>query len=85
MGEMASSKNVIFHDVCKEALKRLKSQSTPPLPQDLMIRLFGIRTATEMALGYRSDNQFVIRAQDNNLDDPAIGQVTETDDGNFND
>jgi hypothetical protein len=83
--KMASSKNVIFHEVCKEALKRLKSQSAPPLPQNLMIRLFGIKTATEMALGYESDNQFVVRAQDNNLGDPEIGQVTETDDGNFND
>lgn len=82
--KMMQNKNPIFQEVCKEAVDRLESRERKPKSNEQMINLFGTKTSTEQALGSETDNVFVMRARKRTLSD-EIGQVTETDDSNFND
>lgn len=82
--KMNSSDNLIFKEICQEALDRLGYQNSSPGPEALFVNLFGDKTSTELALGAETDNEFIVRAKRKSLDS-EIGIVTETDDSNFDD
>lgn len=82
--KLESHENPIFHEICREAINRLKTQTVRPEPQNLMIHLFGLVTPTELALGANTDNVFVQRARKRAMNS-EVGQVTESDDSNLND
>lgn len=76
---LARITNPVTREVFAEGLARLRAQTAPPAPADRMIRLFGVRTRTEQALGADSDDVFVQRARAK-LGDVELGRVTEVDD-----
>ncbi len=78
--ELATSfTNPVTREVIKESLSRLSKQAQPPEWKDRMIHLFGVVSPGEQAIGYESDNVFVIRAQETE-NNPEIGTRFEADD-----
>ncbi|WP_298956276.1 HEAT repeat domain-containing protein [uncultured Nonlabens sp.] len=74
---LKDEKDPILIEVYKEAIKRLKTQGTIPEKENRMIWLNGNFTPTQRALGAKSDNIFVEKAQEKiGLDN----NVYETDD-----
>ena len=80
--KMKTVDHPVFQEICKEAIIRLRMNDANE--QRSMISMFGIITPTELALGAETDNEFVIRARKRSLNS-EVGNVTETDDSNFND
>lgn len=70
---------VLLSEICKEALVRLQMQSHVPLPQERMIHLFGMLTTTELVLGEKTDNQFLLNAH-KLTNNQSLGVIHEVDD-----
>ncbi len=76
---LESLKNPVTVEVFKEAITRLEAGTGTPPWSGRMVRLFGMMTPTERALGADGDNVFLSRAVAAS-GRPDLGVVIETDD-----
>lgn len=71
-------KNPITQEVFLEAIYRLEQQKEAPTTLNRMIWLYGKVTSTEMAGGYETDNEFILRAiKKTKNEDGAVYEVDD--------